>query len=165
MRRYAKVLGKEGSARYKKFAEEEWHKIEPLTQEAERGGYDGPRWRITRFMQNIAELSGDVEALAAVKSRDLSSALRYLDIAEIYRTRRKLDKALEWAERGVKAFQNKPDSRLCYAWISRWISGSTLRCCVPSIKPSEISLNCRISCIMFQVDAQMFSMVLSWFYD
>jgi len=112
LRRYAKVLGKEGSARYKQLAAVEWCKIEPLTQEAERGGYDGLRWRITRIMLNIAEISGDVEALVAVKSRDLSSALRYLDIAEIYRTHRKRDQALEWAERGVKAFPNKPDDRL-----------------------------------------------------
>jgi uncharacterized Zn finger protein len=112
LRRYANVLGKVGSARYRQLAEEEWRKIDALTQEAERESYDGPRWRITQIMQNIAELSGDVEALVAVKSRDLSSALRYLDIAEIYRTHRKRDQALEWAERGVKAFPNKPDSRL-----------------------------------------------------
>lgn len=112
LRRYAKVLGKEGSARYKQLAEEEWRKVEPRTQEAERGEYDSLRWRITRIMENIAELSGDVEALVAVKSRDLSSALRYLDIAEIYRGHRQRDLALEWAERGVKAFPDKPDDRL-----------------------------------------------------
>lgn len=112
LRRYAKVLGKEGSARYKQMAEEEWRKVEPRTQETGRGDYDGRRWRITRIMECFAELSGDVEALVAVKSRDLSSPLRYLDIAEIYRSHRRGDQALEWAERGVKAFPNKPDDRL-----------------------------------------------------
>ncbi|OGS80228.1 MAG: hypothetical protein A2Z94_00305 [Gallionellales bacterium GWA2_55_18] len=112
LRRYAKVLGKEGATRYKKLAEEEWHKVEPLTQETGRGDYDGRRWRITRIMECFAELSGDIEALVAVKSRDLSSPLRYLDIAEIYRSHRRGDQALEWAERGVKAFSNKPDDRL-----------------------------------------------------
>ena len=112
LRRYAKVLGKEGTARYKQLAEVEWQKVKPLMQETVRGDYDSHRWRITRVMENIAELSSDVEALVAVKSRDLSSALRYLDIAEIYRKHRKRDQALEWAERGVNAFPNKPDSRL-----------------------------------------------------
>jgi uncharacterized Zn finger protein len=112
LRRYAEMLGKEGSARYKQLAEEEWRKVEPRTQEAERGKYDSLRWRITRIMENIAELSGDVETLVAVKSRDLSSALRYLEIAEIYRSHRRGDQALEWAERGVKAFPDKPDGRL-----------------------------------------------------
>lgn len=112
LRRYAKVLGKEGAARYKQLAEEEWRKVEPRTGEAGRGDYDSRRWRITRIMENLAELSGDVEALVAVKSRDLSSALRYLDIAEIYRKHRQRDQALEWAERGVKAFPDQTDSRL-----------------------------------------------------
>ena len=112
LRRYAKLFGKEGIARYTELAEEEWRKVEPLTQETGRGDYDSHRWRITRIMECFAELSGDVEALVAVKSRDLSSALNYLSIAEIYRSRRQHDRALEWAERGVKAFPNKPDDRL-----------------------------------------------------
>ncbi len=112
LRRYAKVLGKEGAARYKQLAEEEWRKVEPRTQETGRGEYDSRRWRITRIMECFAELSGDVEALVTVKSRDLSSASNYLGIAEIYRSHRQHDRALEWAERGVKAFPNKPDDRL-----------------------------------------------------
>jgi len=110
--RYAQVLGKQGSARYKQLAEEEWRKVEPRTQETGRGDYDSHRWRITRIMENIAELSGDVEALVTVKSRDLSSAWNYLGIAEIYRKHRLHDQALEWAERGVTAFPNKPDNHL-----------------------------------------------------
>ncbi len=112
LRRYTKVLGKEGAARYKQLAGEEWRKVVPRMQETERGDYDSRRWRITQIMENIAELSGDVEALVAVKSRDLSSAWNYLGIAEIYRNHRQHDQALEWAERGVKVFPNKPDSRL-----------------------------------------------------
>ena len=112
LRRYAKVLGKKGAARYKQLADEEWRKIKPITQESGSGEYDGRRRRITRIMECFAELSGDIEALVAVKSRDLSHSLRYLGIAEIYRAHRKQDLALEWAERGVKAFQGKADSRL-----------------------------------------------------
>lgn len=112
LRRYDKVLGKEGTARYKQLAEEEWRKVEPRTQKTGRGDYDSRRWRITSIMENIAKLSGDVEALVAAKSRDLSSALRYLDIAEIYRSHRQHDRTLEWAERGVKTFPDQTDDRL-----------------------------------------------------
>lgn len=63
-------------------------------------------------LENIAELSGDVEALVAVKLRDLSDAWHYLGIAEIYRKHRQRDQVLEWAERGVQAFPNKADDRL-----------------------------------------------------
>ncbi|MDD5057310.1 MAG: hypothetical protein PHQ60_05520 [Sideroxydans sp.] len=112
LRRYAKVLGKEGKARFIQLAEEAWRKIEPITQEKARGEYDSQRWRITRVMEAIAELSGDVEALVAVKSRDLSGVWNYLGIAEIYRSHRLHDQALDWAERGMKAFPDKPDNRL-----------------------------------------------------
>jgi tetratricopeptide (TPR) repeat protein len=112
LRRYAKVLGKEGADRYMQMAADEWGKVEPLTQESGRGNYDGYRRRITSIMENIAELSGDVETLVAVKSRDLSNAWDYLGIAEIYRAQRLHDQALEWAERGVEVFPNKQDDRL-----------------------------------------------------
>ena len=48
----------------------------------------------------------------AIKSRDLSSGYRYLNIAEIWAKARQPDKALEWAERGLKAFPQRPDNRL-----------------------------------------------------
>ncbi|MEQ1813559.1 MAG: DUF6880 family protein, partial [Candidatus Nitrotoga sp.] len=112
LRRYTRVLGKKGSARYKQLADEEWRKVEPRTRKNESGEYDSHRWRITRIMENIAELSGDVEALVAVKSRDLSSALQYLSISEIYRNHHLHDQAFKWAERGVQVFPNKTDGRL-----------------------------------------------------
>ena len=49
----------------------------------------------------------------AIKARDLSNAYTFLQIAEIYREAKQADKALEWAERGVKAFPDRTDSRLC----------------------------------------------------
>jgi uncharacterized Zn finger protein len=63
-------------------------------------------------METLAQRTGDVEAVAAVKKRDLSSAYCYLQIAETYRQARKYDLALEWAEKGVKAFPQRADSRL-----------------------------------------------------
>ncbi|MDP2825823.1 MAG: SWIM zinc finger family protein [Sulfuritalea sp.] len=56
--------------------------------------------------------SGDVDELVAIKSRDLSSSYCYLDIAEIWTKAKQPDKALEWAERGLKAFPDRPDNRL-----------------------------------------------------
>lgn len=63
-------------------------------------------------METLAEQSGDVETLVEVKSRDLSSAYKFLKIAEVYKKAGKNDKAFEWAEHGVKAFPEKTDSRL-----------------------------------------------------
>jgi len=106
---YRDVLGTEGLRRYRELAEAEWQKIKPRDS---KDGYDGHRYRITHIMEQLAEASGDIEELVAIKSRDLSSGYRYLDIAEIYAKAKQQEKALEWAERGLKAFPERPDNRL-----------------------------------------------------
>jgi uncharacterized Zn finger protein len=63
-------------------------------------------------MEALARRAGDVEAVVAVKKRDLSSAYGYLQIAETYQGARKHDLALDWAERGLKAFPSRTDPRL-----------------------------------------------------
>ncbi|MDP4028422.1 MAG: hypothetical protein Q8P42_05580 [Gallionella sp.] len=106
---YRTALGKEGLRRYRELAEVEWRKLKPRDA---KDGYDTHRERITRIMERLAEASGDVEELVAIKSRDLSSGYSYLDIAEIWIKAKQPDKALEWAERGLKAFPERPDNRL-----------------------------------------------------
>lgn len=106
---YRDVLGKEGLRRYRELAEAEWRKIKPRDS---KDGHDGNRYHITRIMEQLAEASGDIEELVAIKSRDLSSGYRYLEIAEIYAKAKQRDKALDWAERGLKAFPERTDNRL-----------------------------------------------------
>jgi uncharacterized Zn finger protein len=50
--------------------------------------------------------------MVEVKKRDLSYAYHYLQIAELYQKSGNCDKALEWAEAGIKAFPKRTDSRL-----------------------------------------------------
>jgi uncharacterized Zn finger protein len=109
---YADVLGKEGLAVYRKLAEEQWTKVPALGHGRDDPDKYGKRFRITHIMETLARQRGDVEAVVAVKKRDLSSAYAYLQIAETYKSARKYDLALEWAERGVKAFPERTDSRL-----------------------------------------------------
>lgn len=106
---YAAPLGKTGLRRYRELAEAEWRKVKPRDA---KDGYDARRFRITRIMEQLAEASGNVEELVAIKARDLSSGYRYLDIAETWARARQPDKALDWAERGLKAFPERPDDRL-----------------------------------------------------
>ncbi len=111
---YADVLGDIGLVRYRKLTEEAWAKIkvlEPGEQDANR--YDSKRFRITSMMESLAKTSGNVEELVAIKSRDLSRQFHFLEIAEIYQKDGQDDTALEWAERGWKAFPEKNgDTRL-----------------------------------------------------
>lgn len=110
---YADVLGEKGIAEYRRLAEEEWRRTPQLNSGQDKSEqYEGNRFAITHIMEALAEQDGDVEALVAVKSRDLSMAYSYLSIAEIYKKAGLKDKALSWAERGLKAFPQKTDSRL-----------------------------------------------------
>ena len=109
---YADVLGKKGLAAYRALAEAEWARVPTLGPGRDDPGKYGKRFRITHIMETLARESGDVETLVAVKSRDLSSAYAYLQIAETYKQARRHDLALEWAERGVRAFPERTDSRL-----------------------------------------------------
>ncbi len=109
---YAGVLGKKGLTVYRKLAEAAWAKVPALGPGRDDPDKYGNRFRITHMMETLARQTGDVEAVVAVKRHDLSSAYDYLQIAETYKHARKHDLALEWAERGVKAFPERTDSRL-----------------------------------------------------
>jgi uncharacterized Zn finger protein len=109
---YADVLGRKGLAVYRTLAEAEWAKVPALGPGRDDPEKYAKRFRITHIMETLARQTGDVEALVAVKKRDLSLAYHYLQIAEIYKNARKHDLALEWAEHGVKAFPERTDSRL-----------------------------------------------------
>lgn len=113
VRTYQDVLGNEGIARFRALAERQWEQIKPLEPANEsRASNLSNRFRITHIMETLARMSGEVDALVAVKSRDLSSPYHYLNIAEIYQKADQADLALEWAERGLKAFPERPDNRL-----------------------------------------------------
>jgi uncharacterized Zn finger protein len=102
---YAEVLGEKGLAEYQRLAEEEWADVPALGPAREsRPRYYGRRERLADIMQALAFRSGDVEAVVAIKSKDLSSPFAYLEIARLYKEAGDDDKALEWAEEGAWVF-------------------------------------------------------------
>ncbi|HNV56663.1 MAG TPA: SWIM zinc finger family protein [Smithellaceae bacterium] len=110
---YAPILGKAGLDAYRNLANQEWAKIPPgVNRWNAREKQSHTVYRLFHIMETLAELSGDVEQLVAIKKRDLSSAYNYLTIAEIYKKAGNRDKALEWAEAGIKAFPERTDARL-----------------------------------------------------
>lgn len=109
---YAPILGKRGLARYRALAEEAWSRL-PAVNPGQKDPLSwSERYPITAIMESLARASGDVDALIAVLSRDLSNAYSFLKIAELCKQHGKRDLALEWAERGVKAFPEHTDWRL-----------------------------------------------------
>jgi uncharacterized Zn finger protein len=110
--RYADVLGDAGLAHYRALAQERWGTVGQLEPgEDSRRSY-GTRFRITRIMEALAELSGSLADQIAVRERDLASAYSFLQIAELCRTHSDDDAALDWAQRGVAAFADRPDPRV-----------------------------------------------------
>ncbi len=108
---YAGVLGKKGLAVYRELAEAEWAKI-PSRQPGWREEFNAKHSRLKSIMEGIARASGDLEALVAVKARDLTYAYSFLTIAQLYKEAGQDDRALEWAEKGARAFPQQTDSRL-----------------------------------------------------
>ncbi len=110
--KYEDILGEEGLAAYRELAEAEWARVPSLGPGDPDEERYGKRFRITRIMESLARLSGDLDELVEVKKRDLSSQYEFLKIAEIYRQAEKHDLALQWAERGLRSFPERADSRL-----------------------------------------------------
>jgi uncharacterized Zn finger protein len=107
---YAKILGQEGLAEYRRLAEEEWAEV-PVRTEKDRFA-SSTHFRITRIMESLARVSGDTEELVAVMRRDLSHPYEYLRIAQVYREAGQHEKALRWAQQGLQNFADRTDPRL-----------------------------------------------------
>ena len=101
---YADVLGDAGLATYRRLADEAWTRLPALGPGDHRRAWRGDRYRITKIMETLAAMTGDVDAEVAVLARDLSSAWQHVRIVHIYRDADRHGDALEWAERGLTAF-------------------------------------------------------------
>lgn len=106
---YQQALGAQGLHRYRQLAEAQWRK--PVDVDT-KGRYNASRATIRRIMEQLAKASGDIDELVAIKASDLSSAYDYLDIAQTWVDVEQPDKALDWAERGLRAFPKQTDNRL-----------------------------------------------------
>jgi uncharacterized Zn finger protein len=109
---YRSVLGPKGLATYTTLAATLWRAVPPLRPGDDEHLAFAERFKITHIMETLAEVTGNVEAVVAIKQHDLSSAYRFFEIAETYERAGKRDLSLAWAERGVKAFPTGTDSRL-----------------------------------------------------
>ena len=104
---YARALGDLGLARYRQLVEAAWKKLPALGPEAFRTHFDSDRYRIEHAMEELTALSGDIDGLVTVKSRNLSSPHAFLGVAELLQRHGRHDEALKWAEKGIAAFPNE----------------------------------------------------------
>ena len=110
--RYADILGEEGKKTFRRLAEEAWEELPRLKPEEKDPNRYGRRWTLTKMVKDFAEKDNDFERVVEVMSKDLSESHDFLAIAERCREARKYTLAREWAEKGLEAFSDRPDSRL-----------------------------------------------------
>ena len=120
---YAEILGEAGLAAYRRLAEADWAKVRTLGPGDDDPQRYGRRHGITSVMEAVAEASGDLDALVAVKSRDLSFPYAFLQIAEICQDAGNPDLALDWAERGWRAFSGTQRDERLRAFIAEAYQG------------------------------------------
>jgi tetratricopeptide (TPR) repeat protein len=106
---YKAPLGAKGLQSYRALAQAQWNLLGPV---GATSGFNHDRFKITRVMEDLARAVGDVDALIAIKSQDLTHSYTYLTIAEILTENKRHDEALQWAERGLADHPSRPDNRL-----------------------------------------------------
>jgi uncharacterized Zn finger protein len=112
---YAGVLGEPGLAEYNRLAVKAWEKL------PKRGGsgqghddeFSAGYERLKAILDFFAERAGDVDTRIALRAHDLSSAWRYLQLAQFCQSQGRVDEALRRAEEGLWVFEDgQPDERL-----------------------------------------------------
>lgn len=111
---YRDLLGTAGLAEYRRLAEAAWADIKPLRGGARRVRDDrSPLYHpLQSILESFAVREGDIDAMIAIRAKDLSSAYAYLQIAKLCADHARMADALKWAEEGVWQFEDDPDKRL-----------------------------------------------------
>lgn len=107
---YADVLGEQGLAEYRRLAGEAWEKLPTRVGRAE---VSADYYRLESILDFFAERDGDVEARISIRTKDLSSQWKYLQLAEFCLSHGRKEEALRRAEEGLWVFEDeRPDERL-----------------------------------------------------
>ncbi len=123
-KRYADLLGDVGLGELRRLATERWEQLPPI--EPGRFGRSSRPFHLTRMMETLAEVAGDVDGRVAVMAQDLSYPYDYVRIAEVFAEAGRGDDALAWAERGLATFEDsdhqmRGDSRLDDVALAGWL--------------------------------------------
>lgn len=99
---FSDILGPAGVQEWEALLEATWAK--GMTEPVEPGGLHGRNWRIRHMMEALAQRRGDVDLLIRLYGHDLSQAYLYDRIVSLCREHGRHREAVQWAERGHKAF-------------------------------------------------------------
>ena len=104
---YGDALGQSGLSRYRELVESAWSELPAIGPKAFATHFDVGRFRIEHAMEELARLSGDVEAVVRVFTNNLSSPHAFHRLVETLADHGRHDEALAWAEKGIRAFKRE----------------------------------------------------------
>ncbi len=121
---YAGALGKKGLAEYLRLATEARQKLPPLgAGRRGKSSYNADYDRLSAMLDFFAQRSGDLDMRIALRSKDLSSPMKYLHLAEFCLSQGRADDALARAEEGLWLFEDdRPDEALIAFTLKLMIS-------------------------------------------
>jgi uncharacterized Zn finger protein len=113
---YTDVLGQTGLAEYNRLAAKAWEKLPQRSgavREDDVDEFPAGYQRLRAILDFFAERAGDVDTRIALRAHDLSSAWRYLELAQFCQSQGRVDEALRRAEEGLWVFEDgQPDEQL-----------------------------------------------------
>lgn len=113
--RYAEVLGEKGLGEYRRLAKEKWDQI-PDKPLGSKDDFDYTLCRLERILEFFARKNNDLEAVLQIRQKDLSALHRVYGLTQVLLEMGKTDEALDWAERGIRAYPATIDRDL-YSWL------------------------------------------------
>jgi uncharacterized Zn finger protein len=111
---YADVLGDVGLAEYRRLASEAWQNIKPARPGQRDDEQSGMRYRLGAILERFAQRDGDVDARIVIRTKRLSAAHDYLEIARLCLAHQRGPEAIKWVEEGLWQFDDDPDERLVF---------------------------------------------------
>jgi len=111
---YAEVLGDKGLAEYRRLAMEAWQKLPARSGKArEPDDFSYEDQRLERILDFFYEQDGNIDARIALRTKNLSSPWRYVQLAEFCLSQGRHDEAVRRAEEGLWMFEDgRTDERL-----------------------------------------------------
>lgn len=106
---YEDILGEDGLAEYRRLAQDAWDRL-PVQVGPQRNtaAYRLGERTLASILDFFAERDGDVDTRIALRSKDLSSPARYLELAKFCQEQGRRADALRHAEDGLWLFEDRP---------------------------------------------------------
>lgn len=119
---YREALGEQGLRIYGDALEKRWAALPPpeppRRSHSFYSGEDSQRLHLRLLLEDWCRVTGDIDRLIAIKAEDLTRPYAYLNLVKCCIEHGRDKPALDWAERGHKAFPDDP--RLCEALAERY---------------------------------------------